>query len=365
MVNRRTFITQAGIGGIAGIIAARTSPTIASDTKTLRIGQLGLGGHNFALHFARTRTAGKDGRVLVPYGVWDDEPDVAVRFAKKGFEKVCASPEELVSESDVVCIEHGDYRKTLELARPALEAGTPVFIDRPFTDTVGSAEEIVRLARKHKTPLMCCSSLELQPFIPEIKKWASENGPVKSYVCSCPEPLFHWMFPHVINFAHAALGGGMESAYFSGDFIIEMGKIRSDGKRWVDEGRPLGSAVSILTYKSRNGQPPITGINHIGPGPGPYHITVNCEHGRKDFVAGERLDDPVIFRPMTDTLRSFFTTGVPPRPYEAILEQHRAHVATAVSHERGRAVRLDSLTDNDRLPYSDSVRDWLKWRVLR
>ena len=50
-----------------------------------------------------------------------------------------------------------------------------------------------------------------------------------------------------------------------------------------------------------------------------------------------------------------------PRPYEAILEQHRALVAANVSRQAGRAVQLDSLGGEDALPYSDAIR----WYVMR
>lgn len=366
MKTRREFLKSATVGGISGIIATRTAPAYASDMKLLKIGQLGLGGHNFALAFKYQQKKHKDIIRCKPYAIWDDLPGVAEKFRPRGFEKAFDDPLELVRESDVICVEHVDYRKSLELARPALEAGKPVFIDRPFTSSIYTAEEIVRLAREYNAPLMSCSSLELQPEIPEIKKWAKENGPIRSYMAYCPEPMFQWMFPHVINFAHAALGGGIESAYFSGDYVIELGDIQTDAKhRWIDPGRPLGAAVSILSYKSRNGEPPIVGINHIGPGPGPYNIYIYGVEESRDFVVGERLDDPKIFLPMFLTLNDFFSTRKPPRPYEAILEQHRAHVATGISRLTGHAVRLDKLGGEDALPYSDSVRDWILKFVLR
>jgi hypothetical protein len=178
--------------------------------------------------------------------------------------------------------------------------------------------------------------------------------------------MFAWMFPHVINFAHAALGGEIDTAYFSGDYVIEMANIRSEShKRWYDPGRALGAAVSLLTYKPRGNNPPIIGMNHIGPGPGPYHIHIFCKGDSKDFVVGKNLDDPAIFAPMVKTLHEFFVTRQPPRPYEAMLEQHRAHVATNVSRVTGRAVRLDSLGGEDSLPYSPSTKEWLDAVYLR
>ena len=126
------------------------------------------------------------------------------------------------------------------------------------TATIADAEEIIRLARVYDAPVMCVSSLEFQPEVAEMQKFITEKGPLRAYEAYCPEPHFTWMFPHVINYAHAALGGGIESAYFTGDYLMDMG-------RWIDEKIPplalsewlnkiksIGSALCLLTYYPRN-----------------------------------------------------------------------------------------------------------------
>jgi hypothetical protein len=62
---------------------------------------------------------------------------------------------------------------------------------------------------------------------------------------------------------------------------------------------------------------------------------------------------------MFETLHEFYVNRKIPRPYEAVLEQHRALVAANVSRMTGRAVRLDSLGGDDALPYSPAIRNWL------
>lgn len=360
METRRLFLKKTVLSGIGGIIAAGYAPAFAKDMKMIKIGQLGLGSHGFVGRFKSPDVKYKDIIGCRPYAVWDDVPGVAEKMKKAiGFEKVFNDPVKLVKESDVVHIEHADYRKILDLARPALETGKPVFINRPFADTVSSAEEIVRLARKYNAPLMCASSLEFQPEIPVIQRFAEERGPVRCYEAYCPEPFFTWMFPHVINFAHAALGGGIDTAYFCGDFILEMGDFKVVGNKFVDPERPYGSALSVLTYKSRNGEPPIIGMNHIGQCPGTYHIAVYAYQESKKFIVGAMLDDAKIFEPMFLTLNDFYINRKPPRPYEAILEQHRALVATNVSRLTGRAAKLDTLKGSDALPYAESIRNYL------
>ena len=360
MRTRREFLINSSAGGIAGIIASGIAPVYAKDMRMLKIGQLGLGGHNFALYFKKFYRDYKNILRCKPYALWDDGPGVAEKFKPLGFEKTFTDPIELVKESDVIHVEHVDYRKSLELARPALEAGKSVFIDRPFTDTIFSAEEIVRLAKSNNAPLMSASSLELQPELPEIRQFVKEKGPVRSYSTYCPEPMFAWMFPHVINFSHAAIGGGFDTAYFSGDYIIELGNIQVDvdKQRWIDPNRSLGAALSLITHKPLNGEPPIIGMNHIGPGPGTYNIFIYGVEESRNFIVGETMDDPRIFKPMLLTLNDFHVNRKPPRPHEAILEQHRAHVATNVSRLTGDAVKLDRLGGDDALPYSESMRGW-------
>lgn len=362
MNTRRSFIKTALTGSIAGIVASHKPPAFAQDMKKVKIGQLGLGSHGFMESFIKPPKKFRGKVRCKPYAVWDDVPEAAQALRKRFlFERIIDDPVKLVQESDAVHVEHGDYRKVFELAQPALEAGKPVFINRPFTATVTDAEEVIRLARAYNAPVMCASSLEFQPVISEMQQFAKDKGPVRAYEAYCPEPHFSWMFPHVINYAHAALGGGIESAYFTGEYLMDMGRwIEGDRPQldlgsWLTETKPIGSALSVLTYKPRNGQPPIIGMNHIGVQPGSYHIDVYAAKENRLFEP----DTNTIFEHMFAAMHEFYVNRKPPRPYEAILEQHRALVATNRSRLTGRAVRLDSLGGDDALPYSEAIRRWL------
>lgn len=348
METRRSFLGKATLAGIAGIATTRTAPAFAQNMGMVKIGQLGLGSHGFVGSFVNPPTEWKGKVKCRPYAVWDDVPGIGELLRKSiGFEKVFTDPVAVAKESDGVHVEHADYRKVLELARPALEMGKPVFINRPFAATIADSEEIVRLAKAYNAPLMCASSLEFQPEVAEMAKFAAEKGPVRAYEAYCPEPHFTWHFPHVINYAHAGLGGGIDSAYFTGDFVMDIGK-------WVDEKKDLGCALCVLTYKPRNGQPPMLGMNHIGNYPGTYHVNVFGVKENKVFAAGDKLFDY-----MFETLHEFYANRKVPRPYEAILEEQRALVAANVSRLTGRAVKLDSLGGADALPYSTAIRNWL------
>jgi hypothetical protein len=292
---------------------------------------------------------------IVSTGVWDDAPGVAEVMSKRGYGKPYDSLEQLIRDSDGIHVEHGDYRKVAGFARPALEAGKPVFINRPFTATIADAEEVIRLAKVYNAPVMSASSLEFQPVVADMQKFVQEKGPIREYEAYCPEPHFTWHFPHVINYAHAALGGGIESAYFTGDYVITL-------EERTDQVRPMGASLAVFKYKPREGQPPIIGMNHIGIHPGSYHIDIYTAKENKLFEAG--MTDTSVMKYMFYALYSFYTERKPPRPYEAILEQHRALVATNLSRLTGGPVMLDTLGGDDSLPWSENIRRYIVRRAL-
>ncbi len=353
MTTRRTFLKKGG--AIGAMIAAGRAPAFAQDMGVQKVGQIGLGSHSFLLTF-RNPPKSFTGKVMVkPNGVWDDYPGVAEAMSGRGYGKVYHDYVELTKECDAVHIEHADYRKVCEFAQPALEAGKAVFINRPFTGAIADAQEVIRLARTCDAPVMSASSLEFQPVVSEMQAFVAEKGPIRSYEAYCPEPHFTWHMPHVINYAHAALGGGIDTAYFTGDYVMSL-------EARQDRVRKMGTALCVLTYKPRGDEPPIIGMNHIGIHPGSYHIDIYTVKENRLFEAG--TTDSAVMRYMFETLHDFYAKRKVPRPYEAILEQHRALVAANLSRLTGRAVTLDDLGGGDSLPWSESIRRWLVRRTL-
>lgn len=355
MGSRRKFITNSASAGIAGILATGIAPAYAQNMNTVRVGQIGLGSHSFLLRFLNPPKTHTGKVKVVPAGVWDDEPGVSEVMSGRGYGKPYKSYEELTNECDAVHIEHADYRRVFDFARPALEAGKPVFINRPFTATIADAEEIVRLSKAYDAPVMSPSSLEFQPVIKEMQAFVKENGPIRAYEAYCPEPHFTWHLPHVINYVHAALGGGIDSAYFTGDYVMSL-------EARQDRVRKMGASLVVLTYKPRNGEPPIIGMNHIGIHPGSYHIDIYTASENRLFEAG--MTDTAVMEHMFNALYDFYAKRIQPRPYEALLEQHRALVAANVSRLTGRAASLDSLGGDDALPWSESIRRYIIRRAL-
>ena len=70
------------------------------------------------------------------------------------------SIEEVVEKSDAVCVlAPANPEVHFELAELALRSGKPVYVDKPFADTLATAKKICELAAAHGTPLMSSSAL--------------------------------------------------------------------------------------------------------------------------------------------------------------------------------------------------------------
>ncbi len=138
----------------------------------MRLGYVGLdNSHADALIPAINvnRPAGlPDSRVTC---IWGLEAERAEALKAKGqVEKIVASPEEMLGRVDGVIVgsRHGD--RHLAEARPFLEAGLPVYIDKPLTTTLADARELTALAARHGARVTSFSGLRTIPDVIDLKQ---------------------------------------------------------------------------------------------------------------------------------------------------------------------------------------------------
>ncbi len=116
-----------------------------------------------------------DIKVVATYSAYEGvDEKLAERF---GIEMIAKSPEEMVGKIDMAVVTARDGRYHAAMARPFIEAGIPVFIDKPFTQDEDEAIELARLARDKGVPLMGGSSLRISPetqaairFVKELRE---------------------------------------------------------------------------------------------------------------------------------------------------------------------------------------------------
>lgn len=110
-------------------------------------------------------------RIVAAYPGGTDYPPSRDRVAKftagmreAGVEIVDSIPE-LLKRVDVVLLESVDGRIHLEEAIPVIQAGKPLFIDKPVAASLADAITIFELAKKHNVPCFSSSSLRFAPSL--------------------------------------------------------------------------------------------------------------------------------------------------------------------------------------------------------
>lgn len=80
-------------------------------------------------------------------------------------EHIVENPEDLIGKVDAILLARDDGENHVEMAKPFLEAGLPIFIDKPFALSLRDAEIMLRL-QQYETQIFTCSSLR---FANELK----------------------------------------------------------------------------------------------------------------------------------------------------------------------------------------------------
>jgi predicted dehydrogenase len=144
-----------------------------------RIGLIGLDSshaEDFLRHF---NLEGRHAGIRIT-ALWGGEPErIEALRQLSGEAIVAASIDDLVGSVDAVIVgdRHGDLHK--EHALPAIEAGRPVFVDKPLANCLIDAEAIVSAAERRAVPLLSGSAL----------RWQAETTRLKALLAGLPSPF--------------------------------------------------------------------------------------------------------------------------------------------------------------------------------
>jgi hypothetical protein len=169
-----------------------------------------------------------DVRVTAVYDHGDvQSPEFVLRFAQgNGIERVCHSLEELVGAVDVGMLHGQNWDKHVERARPFLEAGKPVFIDKPIVGRRRDAEALLALAQRTGTPVLGGSALRFANEVAATRIERAGWGRIYSaYLCG-PGDFFNFG-SHFMAVVGGFFGARVEAATWLGEgddnlFMLEQ-----------------------------------------------------------------------------------------------------------------------------------------------
>jgi len=222
--------------------------------------------------------------------ITDDEElaEYTATLAGYGVEVVNA-PEELIGKVDAVMVEFQSGMVHLEYARPFIEAGLPVFVDKPFTCSVADAQGLAKLAEANDVPLFSSSSLRYALEVQQLHAEQDQTGEIIGAMAYSPAGLhpqnpglFHYGI-HAVETLYALMGSGCQEvmcAYKDGAEVI-VG-------RWEDER--IGS------------------VRGTRAGAHAYGFTVWCENE----VRACSINASYIYRELLKKVVGMFESGIAP-----------------------------------------------------
>ena len=281
-----------------GIIGAENSHTVAI-AKTINIDRLVSG-------FSVTH-------------VWGETPDDAKDAQDRGLiPNIVEEPEDRIGQVDAAIVDHRHPKYHLPAVRPLLEAGIPLFVDKPFCYRLDEGKEFLARARELDVPVCSFSVLPKQASFAQLQEDVRELGRIISVVSTGPCDI------------DSEYGG----VFFYGIHQVDM-VVRLLDQDITHVQLNRGEQNHTATLYSASGA--ISTMNLIGEGRVGFHVSVIGEKGRTDRVIG--YDENTYLTGVLDFCR-MFSTGETDETDGSILTPVAVLEALEKSQESGEKVEV-------------------------
>ena len=242
--------------------------------------------------------------------IWTDDPADAPKVAAASLiEHVVEQPEDVIGQVDAVVVATDDGTDHVRRARPFVEAGLPVFIDKPMATTLPELRQMVEWQRQGKV-LLSTSGMR---YAPEMRADFSALGDLRwitSFTCKTWERYGI----HALEAVEPLLGQGFLTAQTHTD-----------------------SAGDVVHLTHQSGVKLTIGALHDAYGSfGAVHL-----YGTKGDQALKLTDTYHAFRGQLVAFIEMLKTGTPPLPFAETVELMAVIIAGIRSREQGgRAVAI-------------------------
>ena len=247
--------------------------------------------------------------------IWTDKPEEAPLVAKASLiEHVVSKPEDVIGHVDAVVIATDDGADHVRRARPFVEAGLPVFVDKPMATTVAELKQFMQWHREGAV-ILSTSGMRYAPEMRQAEAHRVELGDLRwitSFTCKTWERYGI----HALEAVSPLLGPGFQT---------------------VQTIHQQGSDVVHLTHRS--GTQVTLGAIHDAYGSfGAVHL-----YGTKGQLPLRLTDTYAAFRGQLVAFIEMLRTGRRPLPMEETAELMAVIIAGIRSREEGRVVSISEI----------------------
>lgn len=149
--------------------------------------------------------------------VWTDNPQDAPRVAGAArIPHVAAAPEDVIGHVDAVIVATDIGAEHVERCRPFVEAGLPVFVDKPLVDNAADLAVFRRWIAEENRPILSSSCMA---YAKEFAPWRASTHDLGAlrYVTVTTAKSWERYGIHALSAAYPVLGPGFISARNTGD----------------------------------------------------------------------------------------------------------------------------------------------------
>jgi predicted dehydrogenase len=350
--HRRSFLGKGALAAAGLAVAAKASEaaTYAPENKVgpkadlVTIGALSCLGHLGGLWMPLINTTGKSIRqtgMIVTHG-WDLNPATKEEFSKKWGVTPVKNHTDLIGKVDaVISSDYYAIDANPKMVEPFLEAGVPIFINRPFSTNLAGAKRMIETARKYKTPIMCASSFEFTRDTEIAREEVQKIGKsIQGYSATNSMSDYSTHGIHGLYMLHRVVGGPLKAiSYRTPDWKKPNGLMtfehpdRGGSGTFYGTLQEIGGGLTNASFKVWKG-----GSNY-------FEQWWFWERGPFDR-------DKFMWVPMLIEMQRMFITREMYESYDSILEKTLWYLAGFKSHldNKGGYVELEGFDEGWKAP---------------
>jgi predicted dehydrogenase len=224
-------------------------------------------------------------------------------------------PEEMIGQVDAVIVATDNGNEHVERCRPFIDAGLPMFIDKPLTDNEVDLKTIISWVEAGAN-ICSSSSLRYNKALEPYYENHYELGAIR-HICSPMAKKWETYGMHAVEAIFPLLGQGFEWVQNTGTY--ERPTVHLYHKSGCDVDIPMGY-----------------GFTSTG-------VTIMAQYGSRVITGG---DSYYSFKKQLVEFVKFLRTGVPPHPFADTVEMAKIIIAGIRSREEGgRRVYLSEIAE--------------------